>query len=435
MQIDKIDISLTAIKMLIVIAALLNVTPIMVWIERRGSALIQDRVGPNRVGPFGLIQSFADALKFILKEDVIPAQANKWLYTMAPLFGLLPALTTIAVIPWGEPFVLPERLTYDSSNLPLAGWILAALLLFGAFIIGALAVRFRTMPRLSRLNTFIWWALAVGLVLAAFAVGGLVLAFRSASTIHLPFGGYTFNPIVTDTNVGVLVIFALASLSVYGLATAGWSSANKFSLFGGIRASAQMISYELALTLSAVAALMVAGSLRLTDVVAAQRGSFVLFDTIRIPAWNCFSPAMWLSMIVFIVAAFAETNRLPFDFAEAEAELVAGYHTEYSSMKFALFFMSEYMAMAAISALTVTLFFGGWDIPWWHEPGTWWSSLLTILVFGAKVTFCLLVFVWVRWTLPRLKYDLLMKLGWKVFLPMALINVIVVSFFIAKRWI
>jgi NADH-quinone oxidoreductase subunit H len=435
MHVDAIEVAMTCIKMLVVIAALLNVTPVMVWIERRGSALIQDRVGPNRIGPFGLLQSIADAIKFILKEDVIPEQANKWLYILAPMFGLLPALTTIAVIPWGESFVLPYRINYDSSKVTTAGWGLAALLLLGGFLVGSLAIRFRTLPRLSRLNTFVWWVLAIGLLLGAVVIGGLLIALRSASGLSLPFGGYVFNPVVTDANVGILVIFALSSLGVYGLATAGWASANKYSLFGGIRASAQMISYELSLTLSAVAALMVAGSLRLTDVVQSQRGYFVLFDFLRIPAWNCFSPAMWLSMIVFIVSAFAETNRLPFDFAEADSELVAGYHTEYSSMKFALFFMSEYMAMAAISALTVTLFFGGWDIPWWNEPGTWWSSLLTIVAFVAKVTICMLVFVWVRWTIPRLKYDLLMHLGWKVFLPMAVVNVVVVALFMAKGWL
>jgi NADH:ubiquinone oxidoreductase subunit H len=434
MAIDKVEVAMSILKMLIVIVGLLQVTPIMVWIERRGSALIQDRIGPNRIGPFGLIQSFADALKFVLKEDVIPAQAHKWLYTLAPLFGLLPALTTIAVIPWGEPFLLPGTVS-SGSFLSTVGWITAGLLLFGGLFVGAGAARFQTVPRVSRLNAFIWWALTAGLVLGAFALGALLIGLRAKSPIDLPFGGYVFNPIVTDTEVGVLVVFALASLSVYGLVTAGWASANKFSLFGGIRASAQMISYELALTLSAISALMVGGSLRLTDIVEAQRGSFLLFGTIHWPAWNCFSPAMWMSMIVFIVAAFAETNRLPFDFAEAEAELVAGYHTEYSSMKFALFFMSEYMAMAAISALTVTLFFGGWDIPFWHEPATWWSSLLTMGAFLLKVTFCLLVFVWVRWTIPRLKYDLLMKLGWKVFLPMAVLNVVLVAFFIMKRWI
>src|SRR5436189_767586 len=334
---------------------MLNVAPIMNWVERRGSALIQDRLGPNRVGPFGLFQTIADALKFLFKEDVVPAQANKWLYTMAPAFGLLPAMTTIAVVPFGRAFRLPS--------------------------------------------------------------------------------GRLFEPIVCDVNVGILVIFALASLSVYGVTIAGWSSANKFSLFGGIRASAQMISYELSLTLAAVSALMVAGSLRLTDVVWRQTGYFVLFDMIKLPAWNVFSPAMWLSFVVFSVAAFAETNRLPFDFAEADSELVAGYHTEYSSMKFALFFMREYMAMATMSALVVTLFLGGWDVPWYNEPPTAFGFAVSALAFVAKIAFLMFVFVWVRWTIPRLKYDLLMKLGWKVFLPLALANIVLVAFFIVRWWI
>ncbi len=353
--IDKVDVALSLLKIAIVVGALLNVTPIMTWVERRGSALIQDRLGPNRVGPFGLFQSLADAAKFFMKEDIIPLGAHKWLYSLAPMFGLIPALTTIAVVPWGRPFVM-----------------------------------------------------------------------RS---------GRVFEPIVADLNVGILLIFALASMSVYGIVTAGWASNNKYSMFGGIRSSAQMISYELALTLAAISALMVAGSLRLTDVVWKQTGYFVLFDTIKLPAWNIFSPAMWLSFIVFTVAAFAETNRLPFDFAEAEAELVAGYHTEYSSMKFALFFMSEYISMATISALVTTLFLGGWDIPWYKEPPTFVGFLLSAMAFTIKVTFLLFVFVWVRWTIPRLKYDILMKMGWKVFLPLAVANILLVAWFIAERWI
>jgi NADH-quinone oxidoreductase subunit H len=366
MAFDTTDIVLSLVKIAIVLGVMLNVTPIMVWVERRGSALIQDRPGPNRVGPFGLLQSFADALKFILKEDIIPARAHKWLYTLAPAFGLLPALTTIAVVPWGRPFLLEEREA------------------FGRMI------------------------------------------FR---------GGRWFEPIVADVNVGILVIFALASLGVYGIVTAGWASNNKYSLFGGIRASAQMISYELSLTLAAVSVLLAAGSLRLTDVVWQQTGYFVLFDAIKLPAWNVFSPAMWLSFIVFTVSAFAETNRLPFDFAEAEAELVAGYHTEYSSMKFALFFMAEYMAMAAIAALTTTLYLGGWDLPYYNEPPTFIGFLISALTFGAKVSFLLFVFVWVRWTIPRLKYDILMKIGWKVFLPMAFASIVLVALFVAARWI
>ena len=353
--IDTVDVALSLLKIAIVVGALLNVTPIMVWVERRGSALIQDRVGPNRVGPFGLFQSLADAAKFFLKEDIIPLDANKWLYTLAPMFGLIPALTTIAVVPWGRPFVL-----------------------------------------------------------------------RS---------GRVFEPIVADLNVGILLIFALASMSVYGIVTAGWASNNKYSLFGGIRSSAQMISYELAMALAAISALMVAGSLRLTDVVWKQTGYFVLFDTIKLPAWNIFSPAMWFAFIVFTVASFAETNRLPFDFAEAEAELVAGYHTEYSSMKFALFFMSEYIAMATVSAVVVTLFFGGWDIPWYNEPPTFLGFLLSAIAFVIKVSILMFIFVWVRWTIPRLKYDILMRVGWKVFLPLAVVNIVLVAWFIAKGWI
>ena len=366
MPFDATDIGLSILKISIVLLMMLNITPIMVWVERRGSALIQDRPGPNRVGPFGLLQSFADALKFILKEDIIPAQAHKWLYTLAPTIGLLPALTTIAVVPWGRSFRLPEKV-----------W-------FG--------------------RTF-------------FA------------------GNPIFEPVVADVSAGILVVFALASLGIYGVTIAGWSSSNKYSLFGAIRASAQMISYELSLTLAAVSVLLAAGSLRLTDVVWHQTRYFVLFDTIKLPAWNIVSPAMWIAFIIFTVSAFAETNRLPFDFAEAEAELVAGYHTEYSSMKFALFFMAEYMAMGTMSALVVTLFFGGWDIPWYNEPATWYGFLFSAIAFLIKVTILLFVFVWVRWTIPRLKYDILMKIGWKVFLPLALLNIVIVAAFIAAGWL
>jgi len=196
-----------------------------------------------------------------------------------------------------------------------------------------------------------------------------------------------------------------------------------------------MISYELALTLAAVSALLAAGSLRLTQVVWGQTGYFVLFDTIKIPAWNVFSPAMWLSFLIFTISGFAETNRLPFDFAEAEAELVAGYHTEYSSMKFALFFMGEYMAMGTMSALITTLFLGGWSIPYYLPPPTFFGFLLSAIAFLVKVSFLLFVFVWIRWTIPRLKYDILMKLGWKFALPLAIVNIVIVAGFIAAGWL
>jgi len=434
MTFDRVDVILEIVKILLVVVLLLNVVPIMVWVERRGSALIQDRLGPNVVGPFGLIQAMADALKFILKEDVVPAQANKVLYTIAPMFGLIPALTTIAVVPWGRPFFIPTEVLYGPR---VAGTCIvgAAVLAILAMIIAGATAKYHRKRNYSRLNFTIGSIVATALFLFALVLIGVMLGIKTAGAVHLAGGGRLFEPIIADVSVGLLLIFALASLSVYGVTTAGWASANKFSLFGGIRASAQMISYELSLALAAVSVLMVAGSLRLTDVVWRQTGYFVLFDTVKIPAWNIFSPAMWLSGVVFIVSAFAETNRLPFDFAEAEAELVAGYHTEYSSMKFAMFFMSEYIAMTTMSALIVTLFFGGWDIPWVNEPATFLGFLLSVIAFIAKVGFVLFVFVWVRWTIPRLKYDLLMKLGWKVFLPLAVVNIVLVAWFIAMRWI
>jgi NADH-quinone oxidoreductase subunit H len=364
MPFDATDVVLSIVKISVVLISLLTVVPVMVWVERRGAALIQDRPGPNRVGPFGLLQPMADAVKFIMKEDVIPAQAHRALYTLAPLFGMVPALTTIAVVPWGRPFILPE------------------MTLFG-----------RTLFE----------------------------------------GGRLFNPIIADVSIGILLIFALASLGVYGLATAGWASNNKYSQLGGIRASAQMISYELSLTLAAIGCLLAAGSLRLTEVVAHQTGYYYLFGFLKIPAWNAFP--MFIGFVVFVVSAFAETNRLPFDFPEAEAEIVAGYHTEYSSMKFALFFMAEYMSMTTISALIVTLFLGGWDIPWYDEPATALGFVLSLIAFVVKVGFMMFVFVWVRWTLPRLKYDTLMRLGWKVFLPLALLNILVVAVLIAIGWV
>lgn len=359
MLFDTTDIALSILKIAIVLSALLSVVPVMVWVERRGSALIQDRLGPNRVGPFGLFQPLADALKFIFKEDVVPLQAHPVLYTLAPMFGILPAVTTIAVVPWGKPFVIPQMTVLGHTLFE---------------------------------------------------------------------GGRLFEPIIANINVGILLIFALSSLSVYGLATAGWASANKYSLLGGIRASAQMISYELALALSTVGALMATGSLRLTDVVMHQTGYFVLFGFIKLPAWNAF--AMPLGFIVFLVAAFAETNRLPFDFPEADSEIVAGYHTEYASMKFAMFFMGEYMAMTTISALMVTLFLGGWDIPWYNEPATLIGFVLSAIAFIVKVAAVLFTFVWVRWTLPRLKFDELMRIGWKVFIPLGLANILIVAILI-----
>jgi NADH-quinone oxidoreductase subunit H len=324
------DLAATLVKLALFAFILVNIVPVMVWVERRGGALIQDRPGPNRLGPWGLFQAIADALKFIFKEDVTPAAADRPLYLMAPVLALLPALTTFVVIPFGPP---------------------------------------------------------------------------------LEIAGRTVELVVTDAATGVLLFLALASLGVYSLVVAGYASNNKYSLLGSIRASAQMISYELALTLSVVAVLLPVGSFNLSEVVAYQREHL----------WFALPQA--LGFLVFVVAAFAETNRLPFDLPEAESELVAGYHTEYSAMRFASFFMAEYMSMTTLSALGVTLFLGGWSLPG-VDLGGWAGAVLGLGVLLAKVGLCLAVFVWVRWSFPRFRYDQLMRLGWKVLLPLSLANVV-----------
>ena len=335
------EIAATAGKIGIWLTILLSVTPVMVWIERRGCALIQDRKGPNRVGPLGLFQALADAIKLLFKEDIIPTKVDRPLYLLAPILAIVPALTTFSVIPFGP---------------------------------------------------------------------------------DLEIRGQTVSMLVADVDTGALLLLALASLGVYSLVMAGYSSNNKYSLIGSVRATAQMISYELALTLSVVAVLIPAGSLRLDDVVAYQQGTWMGV----IPQWNIFPQA--IGFFVFLVAAFAESNRLPFDLPEAESELVGGYHTEYSAMKFSLFFMGEYMSMATLAALGATLFLGGWSLPGVHFTG-WWvlSALMGIGILIAKMGLFLLFFVWVRWTFPRFRFDQLLRLGWKVLLPLAVVNLIVIA--------
>jgi NADH-quinone oxidoreductase subunit H len=313
------------------------VLPNLIWVERRMAGLIQDRPGPNRVGPFGLFQAVADILKLLLKEDVVPIYADRLLHTLAPLILLVPAMTTFAVIPFG-------------------------------------------------------------------------------STIHL--FGRDISLVVADVNIGILYVFALTSVGIYGLVLAGWSSNNKFALLGGLRSSAQIISYELAMGIAAISVFLAAGSLRLQRVVEYQAsGTFLGF----LPLWNCFPQA--IGCLIFIVSAFAETNRVPFDLPEAEAELVAGYHTEYSAFRFGMFFMAEYLNLIAASAMMATLYFGGWSLPFLHLTGIP-GSLASIAVFAAKTGFFIFLFVWVRWTLPRFRFDQLMNLGWKVFLPLSLLNLL-----------
>jgi NADH-quinone oxidoreductase subunit H len=341
------------VKVVLVVAGLVQAVPVMTWVERRVSGLIQDRWGPNRVGPLGLLQPLADGIKFIMKQDIMPAEAHKTLYVLSPALALIPALTAFVVIPFGPVVTIAGR------SVPL---------------------------------------------------------------------------VVADLDGGLLFTLAAASLGVYGIVLAGWSSSSKFSLMGGLRSSAQMISYELALSLSLMGVVLLSGTLRPMQIVEKQAGWFW--------EWNAFTGG-WqiLGFVVFLVAGFAETNRLPFDLPEAEAELVAGYHTEYSSMKFAMFFMAEYVNMITSSALAVTLFLGGWQLGIPAEtlglsPG-WTLWLLQVGAFVAKVAFFQFIFVWVRWTLPRFRYDQLMNVGWKGLLPLALVNLVFTAILAATgrgRW-
>jgi NADH-quinone oxidoreductase subunit H len=334
------EVTVICVKLGFVLAVMLTTVPIMVWVERRGSALIQDRLGPNRVGPFGLLQPVIDVVKLLAKEDLRPAGAQTFLYLLAPVIAIAISLCTFIAVPFA----------HDS----------------GVTVFGR-------------------------------AVDGFIVA--------------------PDLNIGVLYILAVASLGVYSIVLAGWSSNNKYSLYGGIRASAQAISYELAMTIAVVGVLMSGGSLHLLEIVNAQAGTSLA----HFPRWNVFLQP--IGALTFAVAAFAETNRLPFDLPEAEAELVAGYHTEYSSMGFAAFYMSEYLHMIVAASLMTVLFFGGWNLPWVDLPfGGWPGALLSMLVFAAKVASFMWFFVWVRWTLPRFRFDQLMSLGWKVLVPLATLN-------------
>ena len=330
---DFLGFTIIVVKVLVVFAATMLGVLVMIYAERRVSAFMQDRVGPNRVGPKGVLQPIADGIKFLMKEDLVPERVDKPIFILAPAILLIPALMTFAVIPFG-----------------------------------------------SSINLF-----------------GREIALQ-----------------VADVNVGILYVLALTSISVYGIVLAGWSSNNKYSLLGGLRSSAQLISYELAMGLAVVSIILLAGSLRLNDIITDQQGSFF--------SWNIFRQP--LAFLIFLIAVYAETNRLPFDLSEAEQELVGGYHTEYSSMKFAMFFMAEYANMITAAALTVTLFFGGWDVPLLDEASLGlFGALLSVLSFILKMAFFLFLFIWVRWTFPRFRYDQLMRLGWKVMLPLALFNI------------
>jgi NADH-quinone oxidoreductase subunit H len=338
-------------KILGVFTVVMVTVAMLTLAERKVSAWIQDRLGPNRVGPGGLLQPAADGLKNIMKEETYPAEASRTFFVLAPMLSITPALIALAVVPLAAPLPTP-------------------------------------------------W--------------GLV------------------DMVIADLPIGVLYVLAITSLGVYGIVIAGWSSNNKYSFLGALRASAQMVSYEVGLGLSLVPVFMIAGNVTLTQIIWTQQQELGL--------WLAFP--LGLSFLFFVVSAFAETNRLPFDVAEAESELVTGYHTEYSSMKFSMFFIAEYANVLTASALMATLFFGGWDVPIWSgddmrvvAPGVVlgaapavWKTLLTLAVFALKTLFFVFVFIWVRWTVPRFRYDQIMHLGWKVLLPGALAYVVLMAF-------
>jgi NADH-quinone oxidoreductase subunit H len=328
----------TVIKMILVFTVLMVGVALLTLAERKISAWIQDRHGPNRVGWHGLLQPAADGLKNIMKEETYPEAAYKPLFVIAPALAFIPAMLTFAVIPFASP---------------------------------------------------------------------------------LPTGAGLIDMVVAPLPIGFLYILAITSLGVYGIVLAGWASNNKYSLLGGLRSSAQMISYEIAMGLSTITVLLLAGNVALNDIIWQQATT----------VWNFFG--LTIAFVIFLMAAFAETNRLPFDLPEAESELIAGYHTEYSAMKFSLFFIAEYSNMVTASALLVTLFFGGWDIPFtlWDNQAPWsvGKTLLTGLAFAVKVLFFLFFYMWIRWTLPRFRYDQLMSLGWRVLLPVSLVYIVLIA--------
>jgi NADH-quinone oxidoreductase subunit H len=363
----SIFILVSVIKSAIVLGVLLTAVAYTVWLERKVVGHMQNRWGPTRVGPFGLLQPAADGIKFLFKEDLTPPHVYKPLFIAAPMMALIFALTSISVIPFGNSFT------------------------FGPFAVPQFLPFHYEMP-------FHW--------------GGAVI------------GPYSIPFQITDVNIGLLMILGVTSMGVYGVALAGWSSNNKYSLLGGLRASAQMVSYEIALGLSLVGVLIQSGSFSLRAIVDAQGGHFWGF----IPRWNIFH-WQFIGFFIYLMAAYAETNRIPFDLPEAETELVAGYHTEYSAMKFAMFFMAEYANMITVGCVATLLFFGGWHGPLGGPPLV--QALLPVFWFVAKIFCFLFLYIWVRGTLPRFRYDQLMSFGWKFLLPLAIANLVATAIFVA----
>src|SRR5918999_1681218 len=315
---------------------LINASALLVLAERKIMGFMQQRYGPYLVGPHGVLQPLADILKLMMKEELRPKGADKWLFTLAPILSVTAAFAAFATVPWGAETTL------------------------------------------------------LGLLDEPVSLG------------------------VADINVGVLVVFAITSMGVYGIVLAGWASNSKYSLLGGLRASAQMISYELSYATALASVIMLAGSMSLREVADSQQGTWFGF----IPHWYVFLQPV--GFIIYMIAGVAETNRAPFDFPEAEQELVAGYNTEYSSMSFAMFFLAEYINMVTVSAVATNLYLGGWHGPFLPDSMGW-------LWFLLKVSFLLFFYIWMRWTLPRYRYDQLMAFGWKFLLPLSVINLLVTA--------
>ncbi len=339
-------ILVSIIKIVLVIVVLLTAVAYTVWLERKVVGHMQNRWGPTRVGPFGLLQPAADGIKFLFKEDLTPPHVYKPLYIAAPMIAVIFAISSIAVIPFGNSVVIAGH------SIPLQ---------------------------------------------------------------------------ITDINIGLLVVLGITSLGVYGVALSGWSSNSKYSLLGGLRASAQMVSYEIALGLSLVGVLILAGTFSLRGIVEAQAGHFGPW----IPNWFIFRGGQIVAFFIYLTAAYAETNRIPFDLPEAETELVAGYHTEYSAMKFAMFFMAEYSNMITVACLASLLFLGGWGGPVFGPDIV--KAILPVFWFALRIFVFLFIYIWVRGTLPRFRYDQLMAFGWKFLLPVAIANLMVTALVVALK--
>lgn len=316
----------------------LGVAAYQTYFERKLAAWIQDRVGPDRAGPFGILQPIADGTKMFLKEDFIPAKADKWLFIIGPGISMFTALITSAVVPWG-----------------------------------------------TNINLF----------------------------------GRDINLQVADFNIGILFVFGVVSIGVYGIMIGGWASNNKYSLYGAIRASSQMISYELAMGISAITIVMLSGSLSLNDIVKSQHGM----------NWNIFYQPV--AFFIFFITSLAELNRAPFDLPECESELIGGYHTEYSSMKLGLYLFSEYTSMFVSSAIMAILFFGGYNFPGMDAFSGNTLAILSIAAFALKIFLFIFVIMWIRWTIPRFRFDQLMHLGWKVLIPVAIVNMLITGLVVA----